>query len=129
MGGPGFLGFRLRDQWLILAIWAAANWFRLDGRFLEDYHWEKQGRERPWADDPDTDVRALFVGWQVMSVDLQREFMTVEFDGGHVLRLDPEVEHRPMSDGEGYPYVLDDDLRSVVFLAPTTWLWIGWVDT
>jgi hypothetical protein len=34
--GPGFLGFRMDAEWLMIAIWVAGDWFRLDGRLLTD---------------------------------------------------------------------------------------------
>lgn len=45
MGGPGFVGFDLKDEWLIFAIWGAADWMRLDGRLLADHAGSKHGRE------------------------------------------------------------------------------------
>jgi hypothetical protein len=126
MGGPGFLGFCIGEAWLIVAIWGAADWFRLDGRLLGDFFWERHGRERPWTDDPEVDFKALFSGWRIRSVDVQRDSITLEFAGGRVLRLSPEAEDRPVHEGDGSPRAVeeDDDLRTHVFLAPTAELWI-----
>jgi hypothetical protein len=43
MGGPGFLGLRLGDEWLIIAIWGAASWVQVDGRIVYDVFWEQNG--------------------------------------------------------------------------------------
>jgi hypothetical protein len=42
MGGPGFLGFHLEksehspDEWLVLCLWGADEWVRLDGKKYEN---------------------------------------------------------------------------------------------
>jgi len=126
MGGPGFLGLRLGQDWLIVAIWGAADWFRLDGRLLSDFFWQRHGRERPWTDDPEVDSKALFRGWRIRSVELHRDSITISFDGHHVLRLASDPLNRPVHEGDGSPRQVeaDDDLRFAVFLSPTAGLWV-----
>ncbi len=55
MGGPGFVGFRLGSDWLIVAIWGAGTWLRLDGRLITDMFWEKHKRSMTWEADPTVD--------------------------------------------------------------------------
>lgn len=47
MGGPGFFGLRLGDEWLVVAIWGADSWIEADGRIVADSHWDNQGTPPP----------------------------------------------------------------------------------
>jgi hypothetical protein len=125
-GGPGFLGFRTGGDWLVVALWGAPSWFRLDGRPLEDNFWAEHGRERPWLADPGPALDDLFVGRQVTGFSVERTSMTVTLDGGHVLNLSLDPHDRPPFEGTGENREIgpEDDLRSVVFLAPTDELWV-----
>lgn len=126
MGGPGFLGLRVGDGWLVVAIWGAPSWFRLDGRLLEDNFWDKHNRQRPWLSEFKPGCDDLFVGRQVMGLSVERTSMTLTLDGGGVLNLSPDPQDRPPFEGNGGDREIGptDDLRSVVFMAPTAELWI-----
>jgi hypothetical protein len=126
MGGPGFLGFRIGDDWLIVAIWGAGNWFRLDGRLLTDMFWERHERSMPWQAVPNVDFQNLFVGRRFTALEVTRDSVTARFDNGQVLTLSPDPGDRPPHEGNGEPRGVgpDDDLRQAIFLAPTPELWI-----
>ena len=95
MGGPGFLGLLSGAGWLIVALWGAPSWFQLDGRQLEDFHWDKHGRERPLLADVKPGSAMLFVGWRIDAMSVERTSMTVAFAEGHELRLSPDPRARP----------------------------------
>jgi hypothetical protein len=126
MGGPGFVGFRLGGEWLIVAIWGAASWLSLDGRPLEDDFWEERGRQRPLLADLPAGSEELFVGWQVTAFSVERRSLTMGFAGGRRLELLPDPQDRPTFQGSGERRQLgpEEDLRQLVFLSPTTELWI-----
>ncbi len=126
MGGPGFLGFQTGPSWLVIALWGAASWFCLDGRPLEDNFWDKHGRERPWLSELKPGPNDLFVGRRVTGLSVERASMVMTFDDGRVLNLSPDPKDRPPFEGTGESRELgpDDDLREVVFMAPTDELWI-----
>jgi hypothetical protein len=126
MGGPGFLGLRVGAGWLVVALWGAPSWFRLNGRPLEDDFWDKHGRERPWLSEFEPAPDNLFVGRRVVAISVERTSMTLTLDGGGVLELSPDPDDRPAFEGTGEKREIgpEDDLRSVVFVAPTDELWI-----
>jgi len=41
MGGPGFFGLCLGDEWLVVAIWGAAEWMLFADRLVADSFYEK----------------------------------------------------------------------------------------
>jgi hypothetical protein len=49
MGGPGFVGFQLEQtpqypsEWLVLRLWGATNWLRLDGESLDGLESRREG--------------------------------------------------------------------------------------
>lgn len=126
MGGPGFLGFRLGSEWLIFAIWGAGDWFRLNGRLLTDMFWEKRGRPIPWEEDANVDFGNLFVRRHFTELDVERDSITATLDNGQVLKLSPDASDRPYFEGSGEPRLVEaeDDLRTLVFIAPTLELWV-----
>ena len=100
MGGPGFLGFRIGDDWMIVAIWGAGHWFRLDGRLLTDMFWERHERSMPWQAVPNVDFQNLFVGRRFTALEVTRESVTARFDNGQVLTLSPDPGDRPPHRGK-----------------------------
>ncbi len=126
MGGPGFLGFQFGSNWLIIAIWGASDWLRLEGRLVTDFFWEMNERPSPWVVDETVDFQDLFVGRSFTSLMVCRDSIDATLDDGRVLRLSPDPNDRPAHEGDGEPRIVgeDDDLRTVVFLAPTAEIWI-----
>jgi hypothetical protein len=49
MGGPGFVGFQLKQtpqypcEWLVLRLWSATGWLRLDGEPLDKFESRREG--------------------------------------------------------------------------------------
>ncbi len=126
MGGPGFLGFQLASEWLIVAIWGADTWIRLEGRLLGDLFSQKHGRPSAWSSEP-LEVRlSLFIGRHFVTFEVSRTALAAVLDNGHRLSLAEDPLDRPLLEGNGKPRALkrDDDLRKVVFLAPTIELWV-----
>jgi len=110
MGGPGFLGLDLGKHWLVVTLWGAASWIRLDDRLLDDV---------PRGDDH------VLVGWTITALTVERSWMAIDLDGDHTLRLAHDPDDRPRL-AQGQPRVLgsDDDLRTAVVLSPTTEIWV-----
>lgn len=111
MGGPGFVGLDLGDRWLVVTLWGAASWLRLDDRLLDE------------VDRTDTTV---LVGWTISGLVVERTWMSVAFADDHALRLAADPSDRPPFAGDGRPRALapDEDLRTAVVLAPTTEIWV-----
>jgi hypothetical protein len=126
MGGPGFLGIHFDMEWLIVAIWGAGNWFRLDGRLLTDLGWEKNGRTAPWDVQHGRNDGTPFKGRKFVEFNLNRQSIRAVMDDGRVLELSSDSSERPPFAGNGQPrsFEGDDDLRRSVFLSPTAELWI-----
>jgi len=126
MGGPGFVGFDLKDEWLIFAIWGAADWMRLDGRLLADHAGSKHGREPGWISEPEEVWRKLFAGRRFVSFNVERTSLAARLDDGRTLSISGDPADRPRLEGNRKPREIgpNDDLRRVVFLAPTPEIWV-----
>jgi hypothetical protein len=111
---------------LIVAIWGAGDWLRLDGRLITDMFWEKHERSLPWQADPNVDFDNLFVGRRFTALQIARDSITGSFDNGQVLTLSPDPADRPLFEGNGEARIVgpDDDLRLAIFTAPTLELWV-----
>lgn len=115
MGGPGFAALDLGDRWLVVTLWGAGSWLRVDARLL---------------DDVDRDDTTVLVGWTITGLTVERSWMAVDLvapdGGGHSLRLAHDPDDRPPFAGDGRPRALGpaDDLRTAVVLAPTTEIWV-----
>lgn len=127
MGGPGFLGFRFDDEWLIVAVWGAGEWFRLDGRLLFDAYWESHDRPAPWSEEGDEVFTSLFVGRCLSKLTIQRDSLTGVLDDGRFLSLAADPADRPLFEANGEFRVVeaDEDLRGSGFLAPACEIWIS----
>jgi hypothetical protein len=111
MGGPGFVALDLDGRWLAVTVWGAASWIRVDDRLLDDVPRDEVG---------------VLVGWTITACVVERTWLTIDFAGGHALRLAADPADRPVFPGDGRPRALapDDDLRTAVVLAPTTEIWV-----
>lgn len=111
MGGPGFVALDLGGRWLVVTLWGAGSWIRVDDRLLDDVP----------HDDP-----TVLVGWTVTACVVERTWLAIDFAGGHSLRLAHDPDDRPRLAGDGRPRALGptDDLRTAVVLAPTTEIWV-----
>jgi hypothetical protein len=91
MGGPGFVGLDLGDRWLVVTVWGAASWIRVDDRLLEDVP----------AGDP-----GVLVGWTITACVVERTWLTIDLsdpDGAHALRLASDPADRPVFAGDRRP--------------------------
>ncbi len=125
MGGPGFLGLRLDDEWLIIAIWGADSWAQVDGRIVQDYFWDKNGWPRPWITDQGDELTGVLVGQPITSFEVAKHSLTVGI-GRRTLSISESPEGRPILEGNKQPRSFEDadDLTRAVFLSPTTEIWI-----
>jgi len=128
MGGPGFFGLRLGEDWLIIALWGAASWMTCRGRLVEDWHFDSSGRPEPWVnatDGLDLLNRAL-AGQTVETIEIAPRAMHIVISGGFDLTIAEDPRERPAFAGNGQPraFAPEDDLRRAVFLSPTTELWV-----
>lgn len=126
MGGPGFVGFDLSGEWLIIAIWGAADWIRFDGRLLGDIFAAKRGRPMGWDAEPEAARRTLFSGHHFVMFNVERNSLSAALEDGRKLTISQDPSDRPLLEGNGNRREVGpkDDLRRVVFLAPTTEIWV-----
>ncbi|WP_282048412.1 hypothetical protein [Sulfitobacter mediterraneus] len=126
MGGPGFFGLRLGDEWLVFAIWSASEWITVDGLLIQDHFFEDYERPRPWITGEADNLSPLLLGSVVTSLELNQRSMRMSFSNGMSLTIDEAPENRPVFQGNKRPreFLEDDDLRKAVFLAPTAEIWV-----
>lgn len=123
MGGFGFVGLRIGEDWLIVPLFEAAQWMALDGRLLEDPAHAEDGRPAPWmAGDPEgRAVSDRLVGQRINAARLRRDAVRLEFDNGAVLEIDPDPARRPRMEHGGHrrAFLPQDDLSAALFFSPS----------
>jgi hypothetical protein len=126
MGGPGFVALRLASEWLVIAIWGAAEWITCRGRLMEDDFWEEERRPRPWITDDADELSPMIEGGVIETTKIARHHLRITFDRGCDITIDESPDSRPEHPGPGGPRAFgeSDDLRKAVFLAPTTEIWV-----
>lgn len=132
MGGPGFFALKLGNEtlgevWLVIALWGAAGWISCQGRMLEDWYFERDGRSAPWFNDDDTSaLKTRLVGQTITAVSIESHAMRLGISNGADLTIAGDPATRPHYGGSGKPRVFqpDDDLRRAIFLSPTVELWV-----
>lgn len=125
MGGPGFFGLRLGDEWLVVAIWGADSWIEADGRIVANSHWDIQGTPRPWITRQGDELTGRLVGQSVTSLHLAKRSLAIGV-GEVTLTVGESPAGRPIFPGNKQPRAFedDDDLRRAVFLSPTAEIWV-----
>lgn len=128
MGGPGFFGLRLDGEWLVVALWGAAEWMTAYGRAVGDFFYLANGRPKPWlADDATrTQFSEQLIGRHVVDIAIHQHSLKLLFANGFDLTIEESAERRPIFQGSRTPraFAAEDDLRRAVFLSPTTELWV-----
>jgi len=126
MGGPGFFGLRLDGDWLVIAIWGAGEWMRAGGRAILDEFYEDYGRSKPWVSNDFDELSDTILGRMLSSVEVDKHFLRISVDGAPDLVIEESSDSRPVFEGTKEPraFAADDDLRRVVFIAPTDELWV-----
>lgn len=126
MGGPGFFGIRLGDEWLIISIWGAGEWLNLGGRRVMDSHHEQHGSPMPWISSNGDELTPLLLGRVIASISITRTTLEVGFGNDVFLRIEEDGASRPIFQGTKQARAFEeaDDLRSAVFLSPTAEIWV-----
>lgn len=126
MGGPGFFGLRLGEEWLVVSIWGAGEWILVDDRLVEDTFGESYGRPRPWIHDGEDQLSQRLVGTKIVALSIQRHSLEIRFSSGARMVIDEGPERRPILEGLKEPRIFshDDDLGKAIFLSPTAELWV-----
>lgn len=126
MGGPGYFGLRLRDEWMVIAVWGASEWIIADGILIKDQFFDNYGRPRPWVTEETDDLSPKLVGAKITAIELEKHSMRISFSNGMSMAIDQSAEDRPIFEGTRRPreFLADDDLRKAVFLSPTAEIWV-----
>lgn len=125
MGGPGFFGLRLGSEWLVIAVWGAAEWMAARERCLGDIFHRDYRRQTPWLPS-DGELEKHVIGQRVKSIEVRRDSLSIVLYNGFDLTIEESPDSRPILEGAKQPrkFTADDDLRKAVFLAPTAEIWV-----
>lgn len=131
MGGPGFLGLKLGQEWLVIAISGAGEWMTSKGRNVEDSFHDKYNRPTPWLADwlpgeAADELSKNLVETKISSLQVLPKSLRIDFSNGYDLTVLEEHSSRPILEGSKEPreFKSDDDLRKAVFLSPTNEIWV-----
>lgn len=121
MGGPGFVGIRLGSNgWLVIRLWGAAGWMRLDGRLLR----ESFSRDERAQHEPLESLQSL-VGSRFEAVIISSEALEIRFSG-KTLTLRRDGADVPVFRGNGQPKLLDPrvDFGDLLLFSRRASLWL-----
>ncbi|KCV83643.1 hypothetical protein ATO10_02745 [Actibacterium atlanticum] len=126
MGGTGFFGMRLDSEWLTIAIHGAGNWITVDGLLVEDTFFDDYARPEPWINEAGDRLSPVLVGSRIVAIDVTARAMHMTFSNGSSLDIKEAADYRPIFQGTKQPrlFVSGDDLCDVVFLSPTSEIWV-----
>lgn len=89
MGGPGFLGLKLKLSdghciWIVFTIWAAAGWLTVDKDLLADGYFEDDKQKLAGA----RKFRQLydFVGSTIVEIRLEKDVVELAFNKARPLK-------------------------------------------
>ena len=125
MGGYGFFGLKLNDEWLVIAVGSAGNWMTVNRRRLQDYFCHENERETPWVYEGVDALSPYIIGSTVLEFEVLKHSMRIELSNGAVIELsqDPHTGAPFEETGKQRLLLDEDDLRRAVFLCPTSELW------
>ncbi len=125
MGGPGFFGLRLNQEWLVVAVWCADSWIEVNGRIIADTFWKDAGMPRPWITEERDELTERLVGQEITRFELNKHSLCIHA-GDLDLIVAEEADRRPILAGSKEPrqFASEDDLRQAVFLSPTAEIWV-----
>jgi hypothetical protein len=133
MGGPGFVGLRLRlpsgrHTWIVFTVWAAAGWLSINDDLLAEGYFPDEQRELI----PYRRLRRLseLVDSRLMDISLDRDMADLEFSssaGPLHLRWKSDSSTLPVHRGSKQPKVLaaSEDIRNGVIVSRRASLWLG----
>lgn len=129
MGGPGFFGLRLGDDWLVVTLWGAGEWISCCGRLVEDVFYVESGRPAPWIDQrvdwEGIEFRRAVIGRTITSIVVAKLSMRIELDNGFDFSIDEDPAARPATfSGVARSLAASEDLRDGVLLFPTAEIWV-----
>ena len=122
MGGPGFFGFRLDSEWLVIAIWGAATWIQFNGRIIE----EPANVIRPRFSSGREEFAPYGDAREIQMLTITRFSFEISIGQDYRYSLSEPSEDRSESMGAGRQtlFEMNVDLRKSVFLSPTGEIWI-----
>jgi len=132
MGGPGFVGLRLRPSsgrqaWIVFTVWAAAGWLTINDDLLSEGYFPDEQREL--SSSRRFRRLAELVGSTLADVHLDSELAALTFarsSGPLVLRLRRDSSALPVHRGSEQPKVLatSQDIRDAVIISRRGSLWL-----
>lgn len=132
MGGPGFVGLRLRlssgrRAWVVFTFWAAAGWLTINDDLLSEGYLPDEQLELSSS----RRLRSLseLVDATLADIHLDRELAELTFGGSSgplVLRLRRDSSALPVHRGSKQPKVLatSQDIRDAVIISRRGSLWL-----
>ncbi|WP_316299479.1 hypothetical protein [Aliisedimentitalea sp. MJ-SS2] len=125
MGGYGYFGLKLDEEWLVIAVGGAGDWIEIDGRMVEDHFAEENGRPKPWVYDDEDELRSHLRAKKVAGFEVTPRSLRIGLDNGSKIEIKEDAAARHPYPGNGEPrrFLPEDDLRRAVFLSPTDEIW------
>ncbi len=126
MGGPGFLGLRFDQGWIVYSLWAAAGWLTLNKKLIEESLFPS---ERPQHDPLHIASINTLNGAVLESVDCEPDSYNLIFrNDNHELRLSLRRDGRnvPVWQGTGHPKVFAEHerLENAILISRVGRLWM-----
>ncbi|MBO6896304.1 MAG: hypothetical protein JJ868_02920 [Shimia sp.] len=125
MGGLGYWGMRLGEEWLVIALFGASDWLLIDGVDAETIADQGRRTVNGVSEQVTDTVSERLKGKIIADFIIQKNALLFVLEDATLLAIDEDPETRPRFAGTGQlrAFTNEDDLRKVVFLSPTAEIW------
>lgn len=125
MGGSGYWGMRLGEEWLIIALFGASDWLLIDGVEVEIIADQGRCTVNGVSEQVSDTVSERLRGKIIADFYIQQNALGFVLEDGTSLAIDEDPVTRPRFAGTNQlrTFSENDDLRKVVFLSPTAEIW------
>ncbi len=125
MGGLGYWGMRLGEEWLVIALFGASDWLLIDGVDAETIADQGRRTVNGMSEQVTDTVSERLRGKVIVDFGIQQNALVFVLEDGTLLAIDEDPESRPRFAGTNQlrAFSEEDDLRKVVFLSPTAEIW------
>lgn len=123
MGGLGFYGIHLEDEWLIIALTGAGEWIEYDGAPALLYDFDNP--DETGAISVTDRATEHLTGQTVTGFEVGKHRFHLALSNGKSLDIHPDPARRPRFVGSRRKrkFNKNDDLQRAVFLSPTDEIW------
>ncbi len=134
MGGPGFVGIKVRRsdgsaRWIVVAVWSASEWLTINGAPCRDGYFEEEREVMEKELGITMPTLMELNGSTIDAIVIETRELTIDLSGRGVglrLGLRADSSDLPIFRGSKEPRVMqdDEDIRDAIIVSRRANLWL-----